>query len=318
MASHIVEPGTNDAVAIQTFALTKRFNGRVAVDNVDLSINRGELFALLGPNGAGKTTIVNMLCCLLRPTHGTATVLGYDVSRQPFRIKEIIGVAPQETVISERLNARENLHLIGRVYGMGGKELETRSRQLLDTVGLADRARDKVEKFSGGMKRRLNFMMALIHDPQVLFLDEPTLALDPQARRAVWEYIAQFKGQKTIVLNTNYMDEADVLADRIGIIDNGKIVALGSSAELKRSILERQTMIVTTLNLTQEAVDEMRGRYEEVRVTDNTITITGKEIESGQVIALLHSAGATVRSAHFKEPSLEDVFLHLTGREIRS
>lgn len=317
MASHGVEPGTSGEAAIQTFGLTKRFNGRVAVDHIDLSIKKGELFALLGPNGAGKTTTVNMLCCLLRPTHGTATVLSYDINRQPFKIKEIIGVSPQDTIISERLNTRENLNLIGNIHGMDGRELRNRTEQLLETMGLADRAKEQVKKFSGGMKRRLNIMMALIHDPEILFLDEPTLGLDPQARRAVWEYIAQLKGQKTIMLNTNYMDEADFLADRIGIIDGGKIVALGSSTEIKTSILERQTMVVNAQNITQRLIGEMQNRYEEVVVTGNTIVITDKRVEFKQVIDLLYSSSAVIRAAGFKEPTLEEVFLHMTGRELR-
>jgi len=317
LTSHTVEPSANDGVAIQTFDLTKKFNGRVAVDSVDLSIKKGELFALLGPNGAGKTTTVNMLCCLLKPTRGTATVMGYDINRQPFKIKGIIGVSPQETVISERLNSRENLNLIGRIHGLKSKELRTRSQQLLETMGLSDRARDQVRKFSGGMRRRLNIMMALIHDPEILFLDEPTLGLDPQARRAVWEYIVQLKEQKTILLNTNYMDEADFLADRIGIINGGKIVALGSSTELKTSILQRQTMIISALDVTQKVISEMRNRYEEVEVTGNTVMVTDKQIEFKQVVDLLHSSGAVIRSAYFKEPTLEDIFLHITGRELR-
>ena len=304
-------------IAIQTSNLTKIFNSRVAVDSLELNIQKGELFALLGPNGAGKTTAINMLCCLLKPTRGTATVMGYDINRQPFKIKEIIGISPQETVISERLNPQENLNLIGKLHGIKTKELKIRSQQLLETMGLADRAKDQVRKFSGGMKRRLNIMMALIHDPEILFLDEPTLGLDPQARRAVWEYIVQLKRQKTILLNTNYMDEADFLADRIGIINEGKIVALGSNTEVKTSILQRQTMVVTALDLTQKVISEMQSRYEEVKVTDNTIMVTDKQIEFKQVVDLLQSSGAVIRSAYFKEPTLEDVFLHITGRELR-
>jgi len=184
-------------------------------------------------------------------------------------------------------------------------------------MGLSDRAKDQVKKFSGGMRRRLNIMMALIHDPEILFLDEPTLGLDPQARRAVWEYIVQLKGQKTILLNTNYMDEAEFLADRIGIINGGKIAALGTSTEIKTSILQRQTIVVSAVALPQKVIGEMRSRYEEVEVIDNTIMVTDKQIEFKQVVDLLHSSGAVIRSAYFKEPTLEDVFLHITGRGLR-
>ena len=307
----------NDEFAIQTFDLTRTFGTLVAVDGIELNIKKGELFALLGPNGAGKTTTINMLCCLLKPTSGTATILGYDINKEPFKVKEIIGVSPQETVISERLNSRENINLIGKVHGINARELKIRSQQLLETMGLSDRAKDQVGKFSGGMKRRLNIMMALIHNPDIIFLDEPTLGLDPQARRAIWEYIARLKGEKTILLTTHYMDEADFLADRIGIMDKGKVVALGTSTELKISMLGKHTMIIYAWNLTQKVIKEMRSRYAEVEVTDGTMIVTDKKIDFREIVDLLHSSGAVVRSAYIKEPTLDDVFLHITGKELR-
>ena len=319
MTSYRVEPARvkDDTFAIQTYQLTKIFNGVVAVDGIELNIKKGELFALLGPNGAGKTTTINMLCCLLKPTSGTATVMGYDINQQPFKIKEIIGVSPQETVLSERLNSQENLNLIGKIHGISSRELKIRSQQLLETMGLTGRARDQVRKFSGGMMRRLNIMMALIHNPEVLFLDEPTLGLDPQARRAIWEYIVQLKGEKTILLTSHYMDEADFLADRIGIMDEGKIVALGTSTELKTSMLEKHTMIIYAWNLTQKVIDEMRSRYAEVEVTNGTMAITDKQLDFKEIVDRLHSSGAVVRSAYIKEPTLDDVFIHITGKELR-
>jgi ABC-2 type transport system ATP-binding protein len=318
MDSNRAEPAKiNSDLAIQTFNLTRIFNGLVAVDGLDLNIKKGELFALLGPNGAGKTTTINMLCCLLKPTGGTATIMGYDINQHPFKIKEVIGVSPQETAISEHLNCWENLALIGRIHGVKSSELRIRSQQLLDTMGLGDRAKDQVRKFSGGMKRRLNIMMALIHNPEVIFLDEPTLGLDPQARRAIWEYIDWLKREKTILLTTHYMDEADFLADRIGIMDKGKIVALGTSAELKISILKRHTMIIYAWNLTQRVIGEMRKRYSEVEVTDGTMIITDEKLEFKEIVDIMHSSGAIVRSAYIKEPTLDDVFLHITGKELR-
>ncbi|MEE8194049.1 MAG: ATP-binding cassette domain-containing protein [Dehalococcoidales bacterium] len=319
MASPSLEPAraADDAFAIQTFGLMRVFNGLVAVDGVDLDIKKGELFALLGPNGAGKTTTINMLCCLLRPTGGTARVMGYDVAQEPYRVKGVIGVSPQETTLSERLNSLENLNLIGRIHGISPRKLKTWSRLMLETMGLAARAKDQVRKFSGGMKRRLNIAMALIHDPQVLFLDEPTLGLDPQARRVVWEYIARLKGDKTILLTTHYMDEADFLADRIGIMDEGKIVALGSSVELKTEMLAARTMVIQAWNLTQKTIIGMRSRYAEVKISDSTMTITDKRLDFKEIMDRLHGAGAVVRSAYIKEPTLEDVFLKVTGKELR-
>jgi ABC-2 type transport system ATP-binding protein len=307
----------SDDLSIQALNLTRIFNGLAAVDGINLNIKKGELFALLGPNGAGKTTTINMLCCLLKPTGGTARIMGYDILEEPFEVKQVIGVSPQETAISEHLTSEENLNLIGRIHGIDARELKVRTRELLKTMGLGERAKDQVRKFSGGMKRRLNIIMALVHNPAVLFLDEPTLGLDPQARRAVWEYIARLKGLKTILLTTHYMDEADFLADRVGIMDRGKIVALGSSRELKTSMLEKHAMVIYAWNLTQRVISEMRGRYAQVEVSNGTMTVTDKKLDFKEIIDLLHASGAVVRSAYIKEPTLDDVFLHITGKELR-
>jgi ABC-2 type transport system ATP-binding protein len=310
------EPGTVPP-AIEINHLTKVFKKLVAVNDISLSIPHGELFALLGPNGAGKTTLINMLCCLLRPTGGTAAVMGHDINRQPFQVKEIIGVSPQDTSISERLNVRENLDLIGRIHDIDAAELKKRSQELLKAMGLTERSKEQVRRFSGGMKRRLSIMMALIHNPDVIFLDEPTLGLDPQARRAIWDYIGRLKGIKTILLTTHYMDEADVLSDRIGIMDEGEIVALGSGRELKAGMAEKQTMVIYAWNLTQRVVEQVRGQYTDVKVADGTLQITDRELDFKKIVDLLQSAGAVVRSASIKEPTLEDVFLQLTGKELR-
>lgn len=309
----------SNTLAIQIFALTKRFDGLMAVDSIDLGIGKGELFSLLGPNGAGKTTTINILCCLLKPTSGTASIMGYDIMKEPFRVKELIGVAPQETTISEHLNSWENLSLIGRVHRIDSKELRKRSEELLETVGLLERAKDRVGKFSGGMKRRLNLIMALVHSPEILFLDEPTLGLDPQSRRAIWDYIAELKGKKTILLTTHYLEEADVLSDRVGIIDEGKIVALGTPDELKKNISETNTMIISAENLSAEAIDGLRtmDRYAEVDSESGNLRVWGKDLNFREIMDYLHSQGIVVRSAALEQPTLEDVFLQITGKELR-
>ena len=317
MTERVDSTKARDEFAIQTFNLTKIFKGLVAVDGVELNIKKGELFALLGPNGAGKTTTIKMLCCLLKPTGGTAKITGYDILKQPFKIKQTIGVSPQETVVSEHLNPRENIELIGKIHGVSTRELRTRSQQLLETMGLSERAKDQVRKFSGGMKRRLNIMMALVHNPEILVLDEPTLGLDLQTRRVVWEYIARLKGIKTILLTTHYMEEADFLADRIGIMDEGKIVALGTSAELKMGLLEKRTMIIYAWNLTQRVTNEVRRKYAEVEVTNGTMRVADQKLDFKEILDLLHSLGAIVRSSYIKEPTLEDVFLTITGKGLR-
>jgi len=303
--------------AVQTFKLTKKFNGLVAVNGVDLEINKGELFSLLGPNGAGKTTTIRMLCCLLKPTKGTASVLGYDVVKTPFAVKKLIGVSPQDTILSERLNCWENLALIGKVHGLSSNEVKRRSKELLETMGLIERSKDQVRKFSGGMKRRLSIAMALVSDPQVLFLDEPTLGLDPQARRAIWEYIAELKGKKTILLTTHYMEEADFLSDRIGIIDEGRVVALGTSQELKTNLLEMRSMVVTAENLTAEVIADLQSKYSRLEKVKEKLRISHKDLDFKEIVDYLHSRGVTVYSAVLEQPTLEDVFIQITGKKLR-
>ena len=310
--------GTNgNRSAIQTFSLSRKFGDLVAVDSIDLSIKEGKLFSLLGPNGAGKTTAIKMLCCLLKPSSGTATIMGRDIQEDPLAVKQIIDVSPQETAIAEHLNAWENLSLIGGIRGLAKKEVKKRSEELLEMVGLAKRAKEQVRKYSGGMKRRLSIAMALVSDPQVLFLDEPTLGLDPQSRRGIWEHIAELKGKKTIVLTTHYLEEADALADRIAIIDEGKIAALGTPQELKDSISDLQVMVVKAKNLPPGVIEGLKEIYPEVKATEDGIEIRAKELSFYEIVDYLRPRGVAIQSTSLKQPTLDDVFLHLTGKELR-
>jgi ABC-2 type transport system ATP-binding protein len=303
--------------AIQTFSLSKKFGDLVAVDGIDLSIKEGELFSLLGPNGAGKTTAIKMLCCLLRPSSGTATIMGRDIHEDPMAVKQIIDVSPQETAIAGHLNAWENLSLMGGIRGLAKKEVKKKSEELLEMVGLVKRAKEQVRKFSGGMQRRLSIAMALVSDPQVLFLDEPTLGLDPQSRRGIWEHIAELKGKKTIVLTTHYLEEADALADRIAIIDEGKIAALGTPQELKDSISDMQVMVVRAKNLPPDVIEGLKEIYPEVKVTEGGVEIRAKELSFYEIVDYLRPRGVAIQSTSLKQPTLDDVFLHLTGKELR-
>jgi ABC-2 type transport system ATP-binding protein len=307
----------SNSFAIQTFSLTKKFGDLIAVDGVDLNIKKGELFSLLGPNGAGKTTVIKMLWCLLKPTSGKATILGNDTQKDPMAVKQIIDVSPQETAVAGHLNAWENLSLICGVYGLSKEETKKRSKELLRLMGLTKRAKGQVRKFSGGMRRRLSITMALISDPQVLFLDEPTLGLDPQARRSMWERIEELKGKKTILLTTHYLEEADALADRIAIIDEGKIVTTGTSQELKDSISDTQVMIVKAKNLTSDIIEGLKKIYPEVRAIDDGVEVRDKELSFDKIVDFLRSKGVSIYSACLKQPTLDDVFLHLTGKELR-
>ncbi|MDH5372526.1 MAG: ATP-binding cassette domain-containing protein [Acidimicrobiia bacterium] len=307
---------TNQA-AIEAVALRKTFGKLTAVSDVDLTVEQGELFAMLGPNGAGKTTTIKMLCCLLRPTGGTATILGHDIQSEPLSVKQLIDVSPQETAIAERLNAWENLSLMAGLHGIGKGEAKERSEELLEMMGLSDRADEKVKKYSGGMKRRLSIAMALVSDPQVLFLDEPTLGLDPQSRRAIWEYIEALKGRKTIVLTTHYLEEADALADRIAVIDEGKIVALGTPEQLKEGISDTPVTVVEAQGLTDDAIDALRQIYPVVRVVAGGVEIEADEVRLYDIEDCLRPRGIDIQSTYRRQVTLDDVFLHLTGKQLR-
>jgi ABC-2 type transport system ATP-binding protein len=221
----------NEVIVIQN--LTKKFEDKLAVADLNLQVGKGELFGLLGPNGAGKTTTINILCGLVKPTGGTAQICGYDVQKDMQKIKEVLGVCIQETAIYPYLTGKENIELMGNLHCMSKKLLKERSKMLLAKMGLEEDAKRVAAKYSGGMKRRLSLLLALIHDPQIVFLDEPTVAMDPQSRHAVWDFIKEQKTQgKTIILTTHYMEEAEEICDRVGIIDNGKLIALGTPQEL--------------------------------------------------------------------------------------
>jgi ABC-2 type transport system ATP-binding protein len=215
--------------------LVKKYPDVTAVDDLSLRVSKGELFGLLGPNGAGKTTTINILCGLLKPTSGTAIVGGYDVQKESAKVKELIGVCPQDTPVYSYLTGKENAEFFGNLQGMPKEKLKKNVNALLQKLDLLGDAKRRVGKYSGGMKRRLNLIMALVHDPEIAFLDEPTVAMDPQSRHAVWGFIRDLKKKgKTVILTTHYMEEAEMLCDRVGIIDHGKLIALGAPTDLMR------------------------------------------------------------------------------------
>jgi ABC-2 type transport system ATP-binding protein len=221
--------------AIVIESLVKKFEDVTAVDGINLQVSKGELFGLLGPNGAGKTTTINVLCGLLKPTSGSATVGGYDVQKETSKVKELIGVCPQDTPVYPYLTGRENAEFFGNLHAMPKEKLKKNVDALLQRLSLLEDSKRRVGKYSGGMKRRLNLILALVHDPEIAFLDEPTVAMDPQSRHAVWDFIRDLKKNgKTVILTTHYMEEAETLCDRIGIIDHGKLIALGTPTALMR------------------------------------------------------------------------------------
>jgi len=307
--------------AIVTDGLTREFNGLTAVDHVNLQIKNGELFGLLGPNGAGKTTFIHMLCTILPPTEGTAKVAGFDIHQNPDSVRAAIGIVFQDPSLDNRLTGRENLDFHGRVYGMSKIQRERRIDEVLKIVGLEKRANALVETYSSGMRRRLEIARGLMHHPKIMFLDEPTLGLDPQTRRTIWEYIQMLNKQEgvTILLTTHYMDEAEYLCDRVGIIDYGKIIALDEPEKLKDQ-LEGD---IVSLEVTQprKHAEVFRGiKYvKEVKMVGDYLylTVTGGEKTIPKLMDIVARRGGKVRSVGLRSPTLEDVFIRYTGRGIR-
>ena len=312
--------------AIEVERLRKHFDppkGPVAVADVSFQIEEGEIFSLLGPNGAGKTTTISILSCLLKPDSGEARVGGFSVTREPEKVKALIGVVPQDIALYDDMTGRENLLFWGRMYGMSGSTLSKRVDEVLELIGLLDRQKDRLGKYSGGMKRRVNIGAALLHNPRFLYLDEPTVGIDPQSRRSILDKVKNLNAAGvTILYTTHYMEEAQELSHRIGIMDQGTLIALGTQDELVRLVGE-QTRIDLALDRDAEI---LAGRWrdlpgvssisnpEDGRLflsTDDANTLMPRLFESAR------AADARITEISLAEPNLEMVFLHLTGRALR-
>ena len=286
-----------------------------AVDGVDIAVRKGEVFAFLGPNGAGKSTTIKMLCTLLKPTAGTASVAGFDAVRQAREVRRRIGLVFQERTLDDQLTAEENLRFHAVLYGVPAKEVDARITRVLAIVDLSDRRKDKVSTYSGGMARRLEIARALLHTPDVLFLDEPTVGLDPQTRARMWKDIRRLRDEEgvTVFMTTHYMDEAEV-ADRIAIIDHGKIVALDTPAALKAAVGLDKVSLATADDAKASAALAKAGFKPEATPKGLVLKVPDGEAAVPKVVK---AAGAGVRSVSVHKPSLDDVFLHFTGHEIR-
>ncbi len=309
--------------------LRKTYGENEAVKGISFSVLRGEIFSLLGPNGAGKSTTLNMLSCLIDPTGGTAEIAGHSILTDSLGVRRIIGVVPQEIALYDSLTARQNLEFWGRLYDMGGKELARRIDEVLEIVGLSDRAGDKIKTYSGGMKRRINIAAGLLHKPQLLFMDEPTVGIDPQSRRRILDMVRELRGQgMTVLYTTHYMEEAEELSDRIGIIDKGELIALGTLDELTQVVGEQETL---RLHLAEDAALAMAAADGKVTLFAGLPGVIGAAAVDSQVIINVADAGAALpgvvgraneaglqlRSVDIQSPNLEAVFLHLTGRGLR-
>jgi ABC-2 type transport system ATP-binding protein len=303
--------------------LTKRYGDFAAVKGVSFDIKRGEIFSLLGPNGAGKTTTISMLSTLFPPSGGDATIAGHSVTREAMAVRRAIGVVPQELALYDELTARENLNFWGQMYGMGSDALKRRVDEVLAQIGLTDKANDRVKTYSGGMKRRVNIGVGLLHKPQLLFMDEPTVGIDPQSRRAILDTVLELNKHGTSVLyTTHYMEEAQELSHRVGIMNGGQMIALGTVKELTRHVGERETL---RLHLADDAdttalaiaMRTMPGVIE-ASATDHQVVVIVPDAEAAlaAVVTQANDASAKIRSLDIEEPNLEAVFLHLTGRAL--
>lgn len=310
--------------AIETNNITKNFDGIIAVNNVSISIKQGELFGLLGPNGAGKTTLINMLSTMAEPSSGIAKVWGFDVVKDASSVRRSIGVVFQEITLDDRLTGRENLDLHARLYGLDGKLRKKRIEEVLALVELEDRADSVVRTYSGGMMRRLEIARGFIHKPHILFLDEPTIGLDPQTRIHTWNYIKTLIKEEgmTIVLTTHYMEEADHLCDRIAIIDHGEIVVLDTPEALKNML--GGDVIVLKLNHSTD-IEKLYDIYKNngfakiisQKNDEIFVTVSDGEHQIPHVLNLASSAGISILAVSLHKPTLDDVFIHHTGHAIR-
>jgi ABC-2 type transport system ATP-binding protein len=315
-----VETPSQDGVAIEVEGISKRFGKLLAVDAVSFAVQRGEIFGLLGPNGAGKSTLIRMLTTLVPPTGGTAVVAGHDIIRDPNAVRSRIGVIPQNMTSDPELTCAENIGIHARLYGITGERRRQRTTELLEAVGLADRADALASTLSGGMRRRLEIARGMVHDPQILFLDEPTTGLDPVSRVSVWEMITHLRVQqgRTLFLTTHYMDEADRLCDRVAIVDRGRIVALDTPVALKGSVPGASRIEVQfDPDLPQGAAElERLPAVQSVRALGSAtyrISSDRGPASAQELVELARTHKLELKSLSVQSTSLDDVFLHYTG-----
>ena len=307
---------------IEVNALTRSFGSLVAVNGLNFSVREGEVFGLLGPNGAGKSTTLSMLCTILKPTSGTASINGVDVTKHPAEVRRMIGIVFQDPSIDDRLTGRENLEMHANLYGVPGADAKKRIDEVLELVELKDKADLLMRTYSGGMRRRLEIARGLIHYPKVLFLDEPTIGLDPQTREHIWAYISALSKREniTIVLTTHYMEEADELCERVAIIDYGKIIALDTPRRLKDN-LEGDRISIKTKGAAPlaEKLSQL-NLVKDVKWSQDELRLVAKkgDVLLPRIVEVAAGIGVRVESMSIREPTLEDVFLHFTGRDIRS
>src|SRR3990172_3839944 len=311
-------------VILEVNKLVKKYGDFTAVNGINFDIQEAEIFSLLGPNGAGKTTTISVLSTLYTPTSGDAIIGGHSVARNPIAVRKLIGVVPQDLALYDDLTAKENLAFWGQMYDLSGKELQKRIDQVLDQIGLKDHANKRIKTFSGGMKRRVNIGVGLLHQPRMLFMDEPTVGIDPQSRRAILDSVKELNRQgMTVLYTTHYMEEAQELSNRVGIIDHGDLIALGTQAELTRQVGEYESLELKLgeMDAPEPMAIALRTLEGVVRadVIDHSITIITPDAEQvlAPAVSIANNQNIKIHSVTIQEPNLEAVFLHLTGRALR-
>jgi ABC-2 type transport system ATP-binding protein len=315
------------APILEVHDLVKKYGDFTAVKGISFDIKEGEIFSLLGPNGAGKTTTISVLSTLYAATSGEAFIGGHSVTHEPMAVRQLIGVVPQDLALYDDLTARENLSFWGQMYNLSGKALKLRIDEVLQQIGLADKANQRVKTYSGGMKRRVNIGVGLLHKPRLLFMDEPTVGIDPQSRRAILDSVKDLNKQgMTVLYTTHYMEEAAELSDRVGIIDHGELIAMGTQAELNHQVGENDTLILhlgegENPASVQKLALAVRGIPTVIKaeITDHNLFVIAPEAEDilAPVVTKSNEIGVKIRSVDMQEPNLEAVFLHLTGRALR-
>ena len=320
--SYSIYDNSSSEIAIEISNLTKRFENVTALDNVSLAVKYGEIFGLLGPNGSRKTTTINIVSGLSKPTSGQVKILGYDITENTHAVHAVLGAVPQETALYDELSAWTNMTIHADLYGVRRSERDQRIIDMLNLVQLYERRDNRVSTFSGGMKRRLALARALLHDPKLLYLDEPTLGVDVQSRRALWNYILDLKKKgKTILLTSNYLEESNALCDRLAILDHGRLVALDTSSNLKRKYGDTIIEIETTSPISQNILTRMRTLpgISKVHQTDRVLKIvsTGDHTSTIGQIVMLVTNETPLRTISQREPNLDEIFLNLTGSALR-
>lgn len=308
---------------IEVRDLGKKYKDKIAVNDVNFYMEEGESIGLLGPNGAGKSTMISMISTLLPPTKGTVRYKGQDVLKNPEELRPILGMVPQEIALYNELSAFENMKFFGKVYGLTGQKLENKIQENLDLVGLTERQKDSVETYSGGMKRRINIAVALMHDPKILIMDEPTVGIDPQSRNYILDMVRNLNREKglTVLYTSHYMEEVERLCDRVYIMDHGEIIASGTKEELKSILSNEDTVEIKVSSKNEAFSNELSNLAGVNRVVENElgynlIISKGEEI-LGEIFEIAKDAKTKILGIDIQTPTLEDVFLHLTGRKLR-